>query len=124
MVAAGPSDVGGPVRQWVYLCLLFAVTEKSEMRVAGPLRQRRLHEGGFSGRRSSEMRWTSSVRGLQLSPVKRINKIGAVGPQRFDRLFGYGRRGARVSLVRRGLDGSSVAKSESPAQGVVMTMTL
>ena len=35
-----------------------------------------------------------------------------------------GRRGSRVSLVRRGLDGSSTAKSESSAREEVMTMTL
>ena len=32
--------------------------------------------------------------------------------------------GFRVPFVRRGLDGSSAAKSESPARGEVMTMTL
>ena len=39
-VAACPSDVDGPVRQWVCLCWFLAVTEKSELRAAGPLRQR------------------------------------------------------------------------------------
>ena len=39
-VAACPSDVDGPVRQWVRLCWFHAVTEKSELRSAVPLRQR------------------------------------------------------------------------------------